>query len=98
MSDVVYYELDTLVGKQEFPVPDYLKLDKTGKICWMHLLYSVKEWDKLRQSEHLTRKETKKRDRLSEKTDILSNVLARTYGMASTYYVLEARRMQEHWL
>lgn len=97
MSDVAFYYLDTIAGMQKFPVPSHFELDDTGKVCWMHLLYSVKEWDKLLKDPSPTRKQVKERDQLDQKNNILGNVLARTYGMAATYYILEARRMQDHW-
>lgn len=94
MTEVRYFIRDTISGPRKYYHPDGWSLDDTGKTVWVKLLYAVKERNRLR-SNSPSRKETKQLVMADAETEILGRVLASTYGMASTYYILKANEMQE---
>ncbi len=79
-------KLDTIVGEREIPAPGGWPFDKTAVIVWAAILAETRLKSFKRQRDKFV---------CEAKIEVLANVLANALGMASTYWVLEARAVVE---
>lgn len=82
-------EIDTITGPKKIPAP-LGEYDETAKTVWLWMLNTRAKYDDLKG----TKIAKKKLEAIEAQLEILGIVLGNAVGMSSSYWTMEAKRLQ----